>query len=190
MIIIWDNGHGIETAGKRSPVWADGTQMFEYEFTRDIVKRCNTYLKNRNYETYILVPELNDISRKERIERANRVKKDSILLSIHANAGGGTGHESFTTIGPTKADLLAEYIYDSFSSKIPSMKMRTDKTDGDKDKEKNFDIIYGVWMPAVLIECGFMDNYENYKFMSSEEGRTLISEAISEGIINYIKNVK
>ena len=37
--ILLDNGHGQETPGKRSPVWADGSQLFEYEFNRDIVRR-------------------------------------------------------------------------------------------------------------------------------------------------------
>mgnify|MGYP000817767973 FL=1 len=36
MKILIDNGHGRATAGKRSPVWPDGKQLFEYEFNRDI----------------------------------------------------------------------------------------------------------------------------------------------------------
>ena len=32
MKILIDNGHGRATAGKRSPVWPDGKQLFEYEF--------------------------------------------------------------------------------------------------------------------------------------------------------------
>ena len=39
MVVILDNGHGSETSGKRSPKWADGKQIFEYEFNRDVVKR-------------------------------------------------------------------------------------------------------------------------------------------------------
>lgn len=34
MKILIDNGHGRATAGKRSPVWPDGKQLFEYEFNR------------------------------------------------------------------------------------------------------------------------------------------------------------
>ena len=32
MKVIIDNGHGIDTKGKRSPKWADGSQLFEWEF--------------------------------------------------------------------------------------------------------------------------------------------------------------
>ena len=42
--IILDNGHGNNTPGKRSPKWEDGTQLFEYEFNRDIVKRISAML--------------------------------------------------------------------------------------------------------------------------------------------------
>lgn len=42
----------------------------------------------------MLVPEDEDISLGERCRRANNIysnRKDAILISIHANAGGGTG---------------------------------------------------------------------------------------------------
>lgn len=35
--ILLDNGHGYDTPGKRSPIWPDGSQLFEWEFNRDIV---------------------------------------------------------------------------------------------------------------------------------------------------------
>jgi N-acetylmuramoyl-L-alanine amidase len=94
MLIILDNGHGKETPGKRSPKWEDGSQLFEYEFNRDIVRRIASKLEQHNIPYYILVPELEDISLSERCKRANNIYKDNkdcMLLSIHANAGGGTG---------------------------------------------------------------------------------------------------
>lgn len=38
-MVILDAGHGYNTKGKRSPVWSDGSQLFEWEFNRDVVKR-------------------------------------------------------------------------------------------------------------------------------------------------------
>lgn len=29
MLVVLDNGHGNNTPGKRSPVWDDGTQLYE-----------------------------------------------------------------------------------------------------------------------------------------------------------------
>lgn len=31
-IVLLDNGHGKETSGKRSPLWKDGSQLFEWEY--------------------------------------------------------------------------------------------------------------------------------------------------------------
>ena len=46
-IIILDNGHGMETPGKRSPIWSDRTQLLEYEFNRDVVRRIEAALNER-----------------------------------------------------------------------------------------------------------------------------------------------
>lgn len=42
-MVILDAGHGYNTKGKRSPVWSDGSQLFEWEFNRDVVKRIRGY---------------------------------------------------------------------------------------------------------------------------------------------------
>ncbi len=45
-IIILDAGHGVDCAGKRSPIWGDGSQLLEWEFNRDIVRRIAAMLKS------------------------------------------------------------------------------------------------------------------------------------------------
>ena len=115
-IVILDNGHGKETAGKRSPVWADGSQLFEYEFNRDIVRRIAEKLEAENIPYRILVPEENDIGLSERARRANAIAKENggkaYVLSIHANAGGGTGWEVWTSPGQTAADKIATVFFE------------------------------------------------------------------------------
>ena len=89
-IILLDNGHGSDTPGKRSPIWSDGSQLFEYEFNRDIVKRIKQGLDKALIQSIVLVPELHDIPLSERCKRANKFPS-AILISVHANAGGGSG---------------------------------------------------------------------------------------------------
>ena len=71
MTIILDNGHGNTTPGKRSPVWKDGTQLFEWEFTRDVVRRISRKLDVLSIDNTIIVPEIDDVSLSERVERTN-----------------------------------------------------------------------------------------------------------------------
>ena len=58
MKILIDNGHGVDTAGKRSP---DGS-LREYKYTREIAEKVVSELKKRGFDAERIVPEENDIS--------------------------------------------------------------------------------------------------------------------------------
>lgn len=190
MIIILDNGHGNNTEGKRSPIWKDGTQLFEYEFNRDIVKRIKNKLNENNIQSFILVPELEDISLSERCKRANKFckkNKNCILISIHANAFNGTanGWECYTSIGNTKADKYASILYEEAKIYFKDKNIRTDYSDNDPDKESSFYILKHTICPAILIENFFMDNESDCKYILSEEGRDNISNMIVSAILKF-----
>ena len=63
------------------------------------------------------------------------------------------GHFSvFTTPGQNNSDKVAESILNNLEKDFPELKGRFDTSDGDKDKEANFQVLRGVNCPAVLIE--------------------------------------
>lgn len=185
---LFDNGHGgliggvPQTHGKRSPVWPDGTQLFEGEFNRAIVKRLMTLCDEQGIGFVNIVPEETDISKPERIKRANDIykrNKKCIYLSIHANAGGGRGWEVYTSFGETKSDRIASVIFNQVKKEFGQITMRCDYSDGDPDKEKpQFDVLVYTHMPAILTENFFMDNIQECKdFLMSESGRDRIAHA-------------
>ena len=183
---LLDNGHGKNTRGKRSPVWGDGTQLFEWEFNRDIVRRIAAKLKADGVKFEILVPEETDVSLQERCRRANQYQQmynNCVLFSIHGNAGGGTGWECYTSKGTTKADEIATLLYEEAEKEFAGWKIRKDFADGDADKEANFYILRHTVCPAVLTEKFFFDNEKDCKLMLSEAGR----ERIAKIHINVIK---
>ena len=147
MIIPPDNGHGLETPGKWSP---DG--HFREQLTA------------LGLDARLLVPEREDISLLERCRRVNKIckqvgKDQVILISIHVNAAGNgqqwmdaRGWNCFTTVGQTKADALATYLYEAAKMHLPGQQIRKDYTDGDPDIEKNFYILRHTSCPAVLTE--------------------------------------
>ena len=192
MLIILDNGHGWNTPGKRSPVWNDGTQLFEWKFNRILVKEIKRRLDNLGIESIILVPEDYDISLRERCNRANAIyrdRKDAILISIHANAGGGTGWEAWTSIGETRSDYYAKVLYNSAGQYLRKWKIRSDFSDGDPDKEDQFYILKHSMCPAVLTENLFMDNEKDCKFMLSAEGiETLAALHVDAIVTLYYEN--
>jgi len=189
-LIILDNGHGKDTKGKRSPIWSDGTQLFEWEFNRQIVRKIAKHLRNSNIPYHILVPEEHDVSLKERCLRANKFSKDSLLISIHGNAfkgdGSAFGYEIFTSKGITKSDPISEIFFNEMKDMFPTKKMRSDYTDGYADKEAMFTIITKTKMSAVLTENFFLDNEEDCKLMMSEKGQDMIALAHFNAIVKAI----
>lgn len=178
MIVIIDNGHGVDTKGKCSPVWKDGSKLWEYEFNRDIAARIAYRCKCNGIPFKMLVTEMHDISLAERVRRANAIyesDKDAFLVSIHANAGGGTGWEVWTSVGYTKSDVYATIFFEEAMKAFPGWKMRRDMTDGDADKETQFYILKNSKCPAVLTENFFMDTERDCRFILSETGRESIA---------------
>lgn len=190
LIPILDNGHGKDTPGKRSPKWNDGTQLMEYEFNRDIVRRISDMLTKEGIKHKILVPEIIDISLGERCRRANRYNAENggktFLISVHANAGGGKGWEAYTSPGQTKADAMATILYNQFENDYKGVKIRKDFSDGDPDKESQFYILKHTACPAVLTENFFMDNEEDCRYIMSESGRENIARSHVEAIKKII----
>ena len=77
MKILIDNGHGVDTAGKRSP---DGS-LREYSYTREIARRIVQALTAEGFDAERIVTEEEDISLKERCRRVNAVCRS--LFQFH-----------------------------------------------------------------------------------------------------------
>ena len=91
MKICIDAGHGINTPGKRTPKFPDGSFMKEFEFNVKVAQYLREELEN--YEGLDIVFTHNhpsglvDVPLKERTNRANKVEAD-LFVSIHADAYG------------------------------------------------------------------------------------------------------
>ena len=188
-IILFDNGHGQETPGKRSPVLKDGRQLFEWEFNRDIVRRIILKCDHAGIRAVKLVPETFDVSLEERCKRANlwydRCNGNCIVVSIHANAGGGTGFEVYTSPGQTKADPIATKLIEQLQRDFPEIKIRKDMADGDPDKEAGFYILKHTKAPAILAENLFMDNEADCQLLMAEDFR----DKLADSYISFLKTL-
>lgn len=194
-IIILDNGHGSDTPGKRSPVWSDGAQLLEWEYTRRVVKGIASGLEAAGIPSHILVPEDNDIPLKTRVQRANELAakhgaSQVLLVSVHLNAAARTdtasGWEVHTYLGRSVSDDYARVFWDSARDTLAGrFPMRGDHSDGDPDWDSDFAILRGTMCPAVLTENLFMNNERDCRFLMSEEGL----QAITDIHLNAIKKI-
>lgn len=88
MKILIDNGHGVETPGKRSP---DG-RLREYAYAREIARRVVDRLLSEGIDAERIVEEETDVPLPERVIRANEryvaADRQACLVPIHCNASG------------------------------------------------------------------------------------------------------
>ena len=194
MKILLDNGHGVNTSGKRSP---DG-RLREYKYCREIAAEVVRQLKVRGYDAELIVTEERDIKINERCRRVNSWcnklgSSNVVLVSIHNNAAASGGwHEArgwsgwVYTKASSKSKLLAKLLYAEAEKRglkgnrsVPSCKYWA----------ANFGILRNTACPAVLTENLFQDNREDVDLLLSDEGRKKIIDLHVEGIINYIKSV-
>ena len=198
--IILDAGHGINTAGKRSP---DG-RFREYKFNRIIRDAVAEHLRLRGYNVEILNPEETDLSLPDRANRANSMTcqiglpiQNSALISIHANAAGdgsqwmkARGWCAYTCKGHTLSDELANCLYEAARKYLPGHRIRTDYTDGDPDFESSFYLLKHTYAAAVLTENLFYDNPDDLTFLESQEGQKAIVALHVEGIVDFLEHVR
>ena len=195
MVILIDNGHGIDTAGKRSP---DG-KLREYKYAREIAAEVVKRLKTMDYNAQQLVTEENDISLGTRCKRVNDICKhfgasNVLVVSIHCNAAGADGkwHDArgwqacVSLNASAKSKQLASYLFDA--AQVEGLKMRSPKP-GQKWWAQNLAICRDTLCPAVLTENLFQDNLADMEYLLSDEGRKAIVNLHVNGIINYIKSV-
>ena len=204
-VFMTDAGHGgiidgeYQTKGKRSPLWPDGRQLFEGEFNRDIVKRLIKLMSEYGVPHINLVDTEEDVPLKKRTDDANEyynnVNKNCIYLSIHANGASSdkaTGFEVFTSPNDTgDSDDFAEIIFEEYKKEFPELKARTDKSDGDSDREENFWVLSQTKMPAVLIETAFMTTLNpDCELLMSDSGRERMANAIFRGVLRICEEKK
>lgn len=186
MIVLIDNGHGRDTAGKRSP---DG-KLLEWMWTREIARALCRRLRRRGVDARLLVPEDEDISLRIRAARANAVAGSSILVSIHANAAGlgrwlsATGWCAF--VAPA-AGQQARRLATLLASEAEREGLTVRREARDRDYwEHPWAICRLTRCPAVLTENCFMDNRADCQWMLSSEGKEAIISLHETAIIHYL----
>lgn len=230
-IIIIGTAHLGSTPGKCSP---DGT-FREAEYSRErglaIAAKLTAYGYRVviDYESMEPKPEWTAARKKAgygaeqqreldyRVQRVNAFcrqygAENCIYVPIHVNGAGDDGKWhgaggwcAITSPGKTKADKLAECLYDAAINNLKEYvqivsdgklkgeytekqtPIRTDMTDGDRDLEANLYVLRKTSCAAVLTENLFQDNKSDVRFLTSDEGKHAIERLHVEGIIKYLE---
>ena len=109
MKILLDNGHGENTAGKRSPLWPDGSQLFEWAYTREITSRIFSELTKLGIDSELIVRESIDVPIRERARRVNSIcKKVGIrnCFLMPSMVKPGAGKFTLILVSPNPMNML------------------------------------------------------------------------------------
>lgn len=199
MKVIIDNGHGKDTLGKRSPVWADGSQLFEWRYAREIAVILEQELTGRGIDAVRIVPEDTDISLRERCNRVNKLcakvgAKNCLLVSIHCNAAGNAGKPMqargwsvFVGLNASQNSKSLATLF-SASAEAQGLKVRV-SSPNQRYWVQNLAMCRDTKCPAVLTENLFMDNEQDCKLLLSNEGKQKIVETHVQAILDYISMI-
>lgn len=198
-LVIYDWGHGLNTGGKRTPNFPDGSFMRENEFNRDVGLRAYNLLeKHENIDVVFTTTEKRDIDVPERVDRINDLYKKVkhlydkiVLVSIHANASnsknqwddvGGTATFYYTYNETDKK--FAEVIQRNLIAKTGLASHR-----GGVVGEEFYITKYAL-MTACLCECAFMTNKKEAELLRTDEFRQACAEGIVNGLLEYFGEKK
>ena len=193
---LLDAGHGgilngkYTTAPAKMHRFPDGFEVMEGVTNRAIARKLWKLLEAQGIDFGLVYDEQLDTSLEARVAIADRLyakDKRVIYLSIHSNAGGGRGFEVFTSPGQNRSDMVAEVFCNSYHRHFPNRPLRSDKADGDADKEADFYVLRKTDCPAVLVENLFFDNREEAEYLVSEVGQQEIAQCMFDAIMEVEK---
>jgi len=171
--VFIDPGHGGSDPG------AVANGLKEKNLTLAIAKECAKVLRaageqvkmSRTGDTY---PSLS-----ARCQAANSWGAD-LFVSVHINAGGGTGFESYIYNGgvSAKTKRLQDAVHETIAAGC-----------GLKDrgqKRANYQVLRDTVMPAVLTENGFIDNKNDAAKMKDSSWLKKVGRLHAEGILKFL----
>ncbi len=186
IVVVIDPGHGGRDFGHLA---IQKEQHPEKVLNLLIAQKLGTYLSERlaNVEVHYTRRTDTYSSLGARVDYMNNLKADYVL-SIHCN-GSSKGEVKGTETHihdrrSSKSYLLAKEIEREFSTRAGRYSRGI--KDGD-DRGHSIQLLKYTQMPTVLIECGFLTNTEEAKFLNSGQGQDYMASAIFRAFRSFLK---
>ena len=144
--------------------------IVESKETRKIAFELMKLLTETNHEVIPCIFDKSTNNLKEAVDLANNEQAD-LFLSIHLNAGGGTGCEAFTYKGAKHQEA---------TKMLKNLENLGFKNRGVKDGTQ-FYVVKNTKMKAILIEIFFLDTKKDVE-LYNKVGVERIAQAIFEAI--------
>jgi N-acetylmuramoyl-L-alanine amidase len=169
--IFIDPGHGGNDPG------ATANGLFEKDLTLSIALKLKAeLLKYENVQVKLSRENDTYLTLSERAKMANDWGAD-IFVSIHINAGGGVGFESFIFNGNVSEATRAN------QNVIHQEIIRATGWNDRGKKRENYAVLRETKMPAILTENGFIDNTTDANKLKNDSFLDNIAQGHVNGIV-------
>lgn len=189
--IALDAGHGINTPGKRCLKTIDSLETREWWLNDRICDKVEQKLKSYDGYSLLRVDDTTgktDVPLSERVRKANNYNAN-IYLSVHHNAGvnGGKGGGIISIAYTTASTKSKEYQKLIYSKLIEKTNLKGNRST--PLPLQNLYVCRETSMPAVLVECGFMDSATDTPIILTDSFAEKCAIALVESLVE-IGNLK
>lgn len=208
--VVLDPGHGGADTGRKA---ADG--MMEKDVALAVALEMERILKRRNdLEVVLTRRDDRDLGLVDRTEMANREGAD-VFISIHCNGwydASANGIETYF-LAPAKSEWDAEvareenasveaaedldfilwdlvqslYIQESatLAESIQSALVAETGLNNRGVKQAGFRVLVGAYMPAVLVEIGFLSNPDDANKLAAGSFHRRVARALADAVLDF-----
>ena len=185
-VVLLDAGHGGSDSGK---VGVNGAK--EKEINLKITKNIKDLLEREGVQV-VLTREKDEQLAANKVEdlkcRVNLMNdtKPVLAVSIHQNSyyeenvfGAQVFYYRTSEEGEKAAGLVQNALQQVNQKNTKKIKAND-----------TYYILKKTKVPTIIVECGFLSNYEEAQKLMDEDYQTAVAEAVTEGILSYIENEK
>lgn len=185
--LAYNAGHILATAGKRLPKELDKNETREWTLNDRVARYFAAEMAQYDGVELRRMDDpkgIEPIDIDVRVERANEWKAD-FYLSIHHNAAGvifsGGGAEVYIDADGGKSEQYARAIYNAIIAATGLKGNRSDPLRSASDGVRLYEV-RATTMPAVLVECGYMDSTVDAPIILTDDFAKKTGVAIAQGI--------
>ena len=189
--VVIDAGHGGEDGG------AVANGVVEKDVNLSISQKLAELLRVNGFNVVetrdkdVMLDSVGETTRARKVADMKRRldvfnTENSVVISIHQNKftlEKYHGAQVFYGQKNSESDILAQNIRENIVKLI-----QPDNTRECKKADDNIFLLKNCVNPCVIVECGFLSNYNEAKLLSDEEYQNRFCIAIFSGFMNYINN--
>jgi N-acetylmuramoyl-L-alanine amidase len=173
--VVIDAGHGGQDPGATSC-----TGYYEKIINLQVAAKVGRLLRQRGLKVVMTRDSDNFIELEERAAIANR-NNAQLFVSIHCDSMERSSKQGFTTYVARSASWAARQAATAIAREMAKTGL-----DNQGIRQADYKVLIYTDGPAVLVELGYISNYQEAALLRDSTFQNRLAEAIANGIIDFL----